>query len=174
MFTPTHTCPHLQNLCLSLGDNAELCYCLKSWTVCACACDGVMMLDVTAWTPLTTPLCRSPSYSLSLSLPLPRGGITPLSPSSSSSLSHSVSPPPPWQELPASVRSGGRLTKEEALQAVAVVGRVRRAISEISDRIVLRIGAESKAMGDACGAENWASELFAEEVCGWVEWDWPV
>ncbi|KAG1681344.1 hypothetical protein FOA52_007392 [Chlamydomonas sp. UWO 241] len=91
--------PLLQNLCLSLGDNEELCYCLKT-----------------------------------------------------------------WEELPASVRSGGRLNKEDALQAVAVVNRIRRAISEVSDRIVTRIGAQSKAMGDACGADNWASELFAEEV----------
>ena len=25
--------PLLQNLCLSLGDNEELCYCLKTWQV---------------------------------------------------------------------------------------------------------------------------------------------
>ena len=52
--------PLLQNLCLSLGDNEELCYCLKT-----------------------------------------------------------------WQELPQSVRTGGRPTKDEALQAVAVVNRIR-------------------------------------------------
>jgi alpha-glucan,water dikinase len=52
--------PLLQNLCLSLGDNEELCYCLKT-----------------------------------------------------------------WQELPQSVRTGGRPNKDEALQAVAVVNRIR-------------------------------------------------
>jgi hypothetical protein len=36
-----------------------------------------------------------------------------------------------WQELPASVRNGGRPTKEEALLAVAVVNRIRRAISQV-------------------------------------------
>lgn len=59
--------PLLQNLCLSLGNNEEICYCLKN-----------------------------------------------------------------WNELPSSVRNGGRPSKEEALQAVAVVGRIRRAISEVS------------------------------------------
>ncbi|GAX78330.1 hypothetical protein CEUSTIGMA_g5772.t1 [Chlamydomonas eustigma] len=91
--------PLLQNLCLSLGDNEELCYCLKT-----------------------------------------------------------------WQELPPSVRNGGRPNKEEALQAVAVINRIRRAIAEVSDRVVNRIGNVSRLMGEAFGAEDWASSLFAEEV----------
>jgi len=91
--------PLLQNLCLSLGDNEELCYCLKT-----------------------------------------------------------------WQELPASVRTGGRPSKEEALQAVAVINRIRRAISEVSDNVVRRIGKVSKLYGQAFGVESWAYELFAEEV----------
>jgi hypothetical protein len=37
-----------------------------------------------------------------------------------------------WQELPASVRTGGRPSKDEALQAVAVVNRIRRAIADVS------------------------------------------
>lgn len=36
-----------------------------------------------------------------------------------------------WQELPPSVRNGGRPSKEEALLAVAVVNRIRRAISQV-------------------------------------------
>ena len=59
--------PLLQNLCLSLGDNEEACFCLKA-----------------------------------------------------------------WQGLPASVRTGGRPGREEALRAVAVVNRVRRLLSGIS------------------------------------------
>ncbi|GLC33353.1 hypothetical protein PLESTB_000342400 [Pleodorina starrii] len=91
--------PLLQNLCLSLGNNEELCYCLKA-----------------------------------------------------------------WNELPSSVRNGGRPNKEEALLAVAVVNRIRRALAEISDRAVHRIGDISKAYGRAFGVERWAYELFAEEV----------
>eukprot|EP00983_Pelagomonas_calceolata_P083896 1156248-Pelagomonas_calceolata.AAC.17 len=121
----THTCTHtlvgfgaaafmrplLQNLALSLGNNEEVCYCLKA-----------------------------------------------------------------WQELPKSVRHGGRPTKDEALLAVAVVNRIRRAISEVcvcararlrvSDNVVKRIGDVGKAYGQAFGVEAWASELFAEECCG--------
>lgn len=59
--------PLLQNLALSLGDNEEVCYCLKA-----------------------------------------------------------------WQELPSSVRNGGRPSKEEALLAVAVINRIRRAITHVS------------------------------------------
>ncbi|PNW80482.1 hypothetical protein CHLRE_07g319300v5 [Chlamydomonas reinhardtii] len=91
--------PLLQNLCLSLGNNEELCYCLKA-----------------------------------------------------------------WNELPQSVRTGGRPNKEEALLAVAVVNRVRRALADISDRTVNRIGDVSSAYGRAFGVEHWAYELFAEEV----------
>ncbi len=58
--------PLLQNLCLSLGDNEELCYCLKA-----------------------------------------------------------------WMELPQSIKSGGRPSKEEALQAVAVINRIRRALAQV-------------------------------------------
>ncbi|EFJ44707.1 hypothetical protein VOLCADRAFT_118653, partial [Volvox carteri f. nagariensis] len=91
--------PLLQNLCLSLGNNEEICYCLKA-----------------------------------------------------------------WNELPSSVRNGGRPSKEEALLAVSVVNRIRRALAEISDRTVNRIGDISKAYGRAFGVERWAYELFAEEV----------
>jgi hypothetical protein len=37
-----------------------------------------------------------------------------------------------WSSLPGSVRSGGRPSREEALQAVAVLNRVRRLLSETS------------------------------------------
>ncbi|GFR47292.1 hypothetical protein Agub_g8979 [Astrephomene gubernaculifera] len=91
--------PLLQNLCLSLGNNEEICYCLKA-----------------------------------------------------------------WNELPSSVRSGGRPNKEEALLAVAVVNRIRRALAEISDRVINRLGDVSVAYGRAFGVERWAYEVFAEEV----------
>jgi hypothetical protein len=37
-----------------------------------------------------------------------------------------------WNELPSSVRNGGRPSKEEALLAVAVVNRIRRALADVS------------------------------------------
>lgn len=68
-----------------------------------------------------------------------------------------------WQGLPASVRKGYP-NQEEALQGVAVLDRLRRALSEMSDKIFARIGEPSMAMGEAFGAEDWAVQLFAEEV----------
>lgn len=37
-----------------------------------------------------------------------------------------------WQGLPGSVRMGGRPSREEALQAVAVINRIRRMLSAVS------------------------------------------
>uniref|UniRef100_A0A383VC26 Uncharacterized protein n=1 Tax=Tetradesmus obliquus TaxID=3088 RepID=A0A383VC26_TETOB len=69
-----------------------------------------------------------------------------------------------WTSLPGSVRSGGRPSREEALQAVAVLNRVRRLLSETSDHIVNTIGAFSTALGTAAKCDPWAVEIFAEEV----------
>jgi len=91
--------PLLQNLCLSLGDNEEACYCLKA-----------------------------------------------------------------WQGLPSSVRYGGRPSREEALQAVAVINRVRRMLSHISDGIVNRLQRFATTLGRAAKCDPWAVEIFAEEV----------
>ncbi|KAI8477159.1 MAG: R1 protein [Monoraphidium minutum] len=91
--------PLLQNLCLSLGDNEEACFCLKA-----------------------------------------------------------------WQGLPTSVRYGGRPSREEALQAVAVTNRIRRLLGTISDGIVERISPFATTLGRATGCDAWAVEIFAEEV----------
>lgn len=91
--------PLLQNLALSVGDNAEVCYCLKAWNA-----------------------------------------------------------------LPNAVRVGGRPSQEEALQAVAVLNRIRRALSDLSDRMVARLAPISRTIGNGCGIESWAVSLFAEEV----------
>ncbi|KAK9867578.1 hypothetical protein WJX84_002715 [Apatococcus fuscideae] len=91
--------PLLQNLVLSVGDNEELCYCLKA-----------------------------------------------------------------WQELPSGILSGASASKEEALKATAVVDRIRRGIADISDRISARVEPISRAFGNAFEVEDWAVELFAEEV----------
>lgn len=50
------------------------------------------------------------------------------------------------------------------MQATAVVDRIRRAIAAVSDRISLRVEPISRAFGSAFEVENWAVELFAEEV----------
>ena len=91
--------PLLQNLCLSLGDNEEACFCLKA-----------------------------------------------------------------WQGLPGSVRAGGHPSREEALQAVAVVNRVRRLLATISDSIVERMSPFAATLGKAAGCDPWAVDIFAEEV----------
>ena len=70
-----------------------------------------------------------------------------------------------WQELPESVSRGrGRPTESEALMAMAVVERIRRAIADVSDHVNRRIGPASHAMGKAFGCEAWAVDLFSEEV----------
>ncbi len=46
-----------------------------------------------------------------------------------------------WQALPEAVRGGQYPGKEDALLAVAVVGRIRRALAEVSDSVVHRWGA---------------------------------
>ncbi|CAG9462085.1 unnamed protein product [Pedinophyceae sp. YPF-701] len=90
--------PLLENLCLSTGDNEELCYCLKE-----------------------------------------------------------------WHALPTSVLQG-RPSRDEALRATSVIDRIRRALAAVSERTSERIGGISRAYGNAFGCDNWAVELFAEEV----------
>ena len=50
------------------------------------------------------------------------------------------------------------------LQATAVIERIRRAISETSDAVNTRLQPISSAFGKAFKVEDWAVELFAEEV----------
>ncbi|KAI3430517.1 hypothetical protein D9Q98_005110 [Chlorella vulgaris] len=91
--------PLLQNLALSLGDNEEVCYCLKA-----------------------------------------------------------------WQDLPEKARSGQVTGKDDALRAMAVIERVRRALAEVSDGVSQTVGPVSQQFGQAFGCESWAVTLFPEEV----------
>ena len=50
------------------------------------------------------------------------------------------------------------------LQATAVIERIRRAISETSDAVNARLQPISSAFGTAFKVDDWAVELFAEEV----------
>mmetsp|Transcript_39261 Transcript_39261/g.92974 ORF Transcript_39261/g.92974 Transcript_39261/m.92974 type:complete len:1415 (-) Transcript_39261:222-4466(-) len=91
--------PLLQNLCLTAGDNEELCFCLAA-----------------------------------------------------------------WQALPVDLRQGAHPSRETALQAAAVVDRTRIALANISDSVSSRVEPISSALGHAFSVEEWAIELFAEEV----------
>eukprot|EP00210_Caulerpa_lentillifera_P004353 g4151.t1 len=68
-----------------------------------------------------------------------------------------------WQGLPESVKRGYP-NQEDALKGGAVLDRLRRALAEMSDRTYQRIGEPSAAMGTAFGCEEWAVNIFAEEV----------
>ena len=50
------------------------------------------------------------------------------------------------------------------MQATAVIERIRRAISETSDSVNTRLQPISSAFGKAFKVDDWAVELFAEEV----------
>ncbi|PRW33076.1 alpha-glucan water chloroplastic [Chlorella sorokiniana] len=92
--------PLLLNLALSLGDNEEVCYCLKA-----------------------------------------------------------------WQELPQNVRSGdSNLSQDDALRAIAVVERIRRALASVSDYYSHTVEPISTQFGHSFGCESWAVKLFPEEV----------
>jgi alpha-glucan,water dikinase len=69
-----------------------------------------------------------------------------------------------WQELPEGVRAGRRPARDDALKAMAVLDRVRRALAGVADRASDAIGPVSQSLGDAFGCEPWAVQLFAEEV----------
>jgi hypothetical protein len=58
---------------------------------------------------------------------------------------------------------------------VAVVNRIRRAISQVSDSVVGRIGDIARLYGEAFEVEAWARDLFAEEVRGdHIHHIWPA
>lgn len=69
-----------------------------------------------------------------------------------------------WQGLPPSVKAGGRPKREEALLAVSVVSRIRRELAEISDTTIRRIDEFAQALGHATKCEDWAIDVFSEEV----------
>ena len=69
-----------------------------------------------------------------------------------------------WLELPHAIRQGQRPAKDDALQAMAVIDRVRRALGDVSDAVNTAIGQVSADFGHSFGCEAWAVDLFAEEV----------
>jgi alpha-glucan,water dikinase len=69
-----------------------------------------------------------------------------------------------WQELDGSVKRGGRVSKDQALRGMAVVERIQRALAGISDITSNSLQDISYAIGTACGCDDWAVQLFAEEV----------
>lgn len=69
-----------------------------------------------------------------------------------------------WQSLPQSVTAGARPSKGDALRAAAVVDRIRRALSTVSDKLSGVVEPISSGLGKSFGVAGWAVDLFAEEV----------
>jgi len=69
-----------------------------------------------------------------------------------------------WQELPIEVKKGQHPTRDQALRGMAVVERIHRALADISDRSVASLEKLSHDLGTAFGCDEWAVQLFAEEV----------
>jgi len=69
-----------------------------------------------------------------------------------------------WQELDGNVKRGGHASKDQALRGMAVVERIQRALADISDYTVNSLQDISYAIGTACGCDDWAVQLFSEEV----------
>lgn len=69
-----------------------------------------------------------------------------------------------WQALPRSVQYGAAPDTLAALQATAVVDRIRRALGGLSTSTSDRVEPVATAIGKSCGVESWAVELFSEEV----------
>lgn len=69
-----------------------------------------------------------------------------------------------WQDLPMEIKSGLHPTKDQALRGMAVVERIQRALADTSDRTVKSLEDISISLGNAFGCEDWAVQLFAEEV----------
>jgi alpha-glucan, water dikinase len=69
-----------------------------------------------------------------------------------------------WLALPASVQHGNIDDPLRALQATAVVDRVRRALGVLSVATSERVSPAARSIGDSAGIGTWAVDLFAEEV----------
>jgi len=55
-------------------------------------------------------------------------------------------------------------SQEDALKAMAVVDRLRRALSNLSEAVSQRIQPAAESLGRAFGVEEWNIQLFAEET----------
>ena len=144
--------PLLQNLVLSVGDNEELCYCLKAWQVLPRALrrggypskeDALKVrgqpLVIASWQVTATQLTHRNLDALQRAeqsewpdVAVPRCGL----------------------------RTGGCL-----LQASAVVDRIRRAIAATSDSVSSRIGPIATSFGKAFGVDDWYAGSYLEP-CG--------
>ena len=69
-----------------------------------------------------------------------------------------------WQELDGSIKRGGHASKDQALRGMAVVERIQRALADISDATVNSLQDISYVIGTACDCDDWAVQLFSEEV----------
>ena len=69
-----------------------------------------------------------------------------------------------WQALPAAVQFGSIPDQLAALQATAVVDRIRRALGQLSEGTSARVEPAARGIGGGAGVEAWVVDLFAEEV----------
>lgn len=69
-----------------------------------------------------------------------------------------------WLALPASVQYGSIDDPLRALQATAVVDRLRRALGALSLATSERVSPAARGIGESAGIGAWAVDLFAEEV----------
>lgn len=68
-----------------------------------------------------------------------------------------------WKGLPDSVFTDCP-SQEDALKAMAVVDRLRRALANLSEAITQRVQPAAESLGRAFGVEEWNIQLFAEET----------
>lgn len=69
-----------------------------------------------------------------------------------------------WQELPVEVKTGQHPSKDQALRGMSVLERIQRALADTSDHTVASLNDLSMGLGQAFGCDEWAVQLFAEEV----------
>lgn len=146
--------PLLQNLCLSYHDNEELCYCLKAWT----ALPGGVLSGRPSKQEAMQAMAVVDRSVRCLSLLL---------------VNRRSSFPRHWPFL--SNRGGGKEGRGLGrgvrsqypftnLVEIPVVRRIRRALAAISDQTSHRIAPWADKLGRAFGCDQWAVELFSEEV----------
>ncbi len=141
-------------VCLVLAHSCGVCYMLY-----VCLSFPFMVLYVSTCSCPTVPPCGI-------------SHLFPHSPTTHSPIPHSVtthSTPLPtntqaWEELPDYCINGANPSQEDALKMLAVVDRIRRALAATSDKVSRRIEPISTSMGRAFGVEEWAVDIFAEEV----------
>jgi hypothetical protein len=162
--------PLLQNLALSLGDNEEVCYCLKAWMDLPpaarggeqCSKDDALRVrrGAGALLPRTPVVCLSGwggyarqagrPWLAALALGCPCSWLSGITPHRSLFR--------PRIALQACF-TRRHLRRPLHRQAMAVVERIRRALADVSDHVSAVVGPVSQDFGQAFGCESWAVQV---------------